>query len=303
MNIRLDIYIKIILVMAILVNCSNCGAEIYKSACFIKRSKNLFCGNECRVKYMKGKGTGEDNPNFGKKWDDERKKTQSEIIKSKVDDEYRLNCAKGMKGKEVKAETKEQRKKTMMEKYGKISSIKGVGHSIESKEKIGQKSRDKFTPEFKKKHYQTMVERGIWIEKLSKNPYHFYRDLSNWKCNVISFHVIGFEKAIELGFYNHKTNKEGLVRDHRYSRMSGFSELVFPEILRHPFNCEFVTLGDNTSKHYSKSINSNSITLNELFEGIKKYTQEYDEQQLCLEKIKQYEEGLRYEPNNYIEIY
>ena len=103
--------------MAILINCSNCGAEVYKSPCFLKKAKNLFCGNVCRVDFMKGRGTGKDNPNFGKKWNNERKESQSKIIKSKVDDEYRDKCSKGMKGKVVGKETKEKRRKTLIQKY------------------------------------------------------------------------------------------------------------------------------------------------------------------------------------------
>jgi hypothetical protein len=301
MNIKSDIYIKIILVMAILVNCSNCGAEIYKSACFIKRSKNLFCGNECKVKYMKGRGTGEDNPNFGKKWDDERKKVQSEIIKSKVDDEYRLNCARGMKGREVKTETKDQRKKTMLERYGRLSNTTKL--SDEAKTIIGKKSSEKFTDEFKAKQYEVMVERGLWVSREAKNPYHFYRSLANWNCNVLDFNVIGSDLFYEFGYFNINTNTKGMVRDHRFSRLSGFKNLVFPEILRHPFNCEFIQHGDNARKHHSKKINSDSVTIEELLEGIKEYNNAYSEQSICLEKIKQYESGLRYEAKDYIKIY
>lgn len=297
MSIKLDTYVKIFLFMAILVNCSNCGAEVYKSPCFVKKSKNLFCGNECRISFMKGSGTGEDNPNFGKKWDDERKKRQSEIIKSRVNDEYRSNCSKGKKGKVVDEKTKEKRRETLIEKYGKLSNNTKLSEEV--KKIIGKKSSEKFTKEFKDKQYKTMVERGIWIRKEEKDPYHFYRELSNWKCNVLAFDVKGSEKAMRFGFYNYKNNREGLVRDHRYSRLSGFKELIFPEILRHPFNCEFITLDDNARKHHSKKISSDSITIEELFEGIKTYSKNYEEQLICLEKIKQYEQGFRYNSKDY----
>jgi hypothetical protein len=287
--------------MAILVNCSNCGAEIYKSPCFLKRSKNLFCNNNCRVEYMKGKGTGEENPNFGKKWDSDRRKKQSDIIKSKVDDEYRLNCARGMKGREVKTETKIKRKETMMERYGRLSNILKL--SDEAKKKIGKKSSEKFTDEFKAKQYKTMVERGIWVPRENKDPYHFYRSISNWNCNVLDFDVIGTDLFYEFGYFHPNTNTKGVVRDHRFSRISGFENLVFPEILRHPFNCEFISHGDNARKHHSKKIKSDSITIDELFEGIKKYDKEYKEQLICLRKIEQYENGLRYEENDYLNIY
>jgi hypothetical protein len=289
--------------MAILVNCSNCGAEIYKSPCFLKRSKNLFCGNACRIKYSKGKMMCEKNPNFGKKWDDDRKTRQSEIIKSKVDNEYRLNCANGMKGKDVKEETKEKRKDTLMERYGKLSYIKGIGHSEETKRKIGKKSKEKFTDEFKRRYYETMVNKGLWVPRENKDPYHFYRYLSDWNYNVLDFDVIGSGLFYEFGYFHIKTNTKGVVRDHRFSRLSGFKNLIFPEILRHPFNCEFIFHRDNIKKHHSKKVNNDSITIDELFNGIKTYDREYKEQSICLEKIEQYENGLRYNPNDYLNIY
>jgi hypothetical protein len=289
--------------MAILVNCSNCGADIYKSPCFLKRSKNLFCGNECRVDFMKGKGTGKDNPNFGRKWDEDRKKRQSEIIKSKVDDKYRLNCAKGRKGKDVSEGTKQQRKKTMIERYGKLSAIQDIGHSYEAKDKIGKRSKEKFTDEFRKKFYVNMVEKGIWMQRESKDPYHFYRSLANWNYNVLDYDVIGSDLFYKFGFFHIKNNTKGMVRDHRFSRLSGFRNLIFPEIVRHPFNCEIIQHGDNSRKHHNKKISSDSITMEELFEGIKKYTKDYPEQLICLEKIKKYEQGFRYDPNDYLKNY
>jgi hypothetical protein len=287
--------------MAVLVKCDNCGNEIYKSPCHVKRNKYHYCSQECRVAGMKGKGVGSDNPNFGKKWDADRRERQSEIIKSKVDDEYRLKCAKGMSGSIVSEETKDRRKKTLLERYGKLSNTTIL--SEEAKSIIGKKSSEKFTDEFKAKQYKTMVERGIWLPRESKDPYHFYRSLANWNCNVLEYKVIGYELAIKLGFYNYKNNKSGLVRDHRFSRYSGFQLGVFPEIARHPFNCEFITLEENARKHHAKYIDSDSITIEQLSEGIKIYDKEYKEQSICLEKIKQYEKGLRYDANDYLKIY
>ena len=98
--------------MGIIVKCSNCGAEIEKSPCHIKRSKNSYCNNQCRSSHTGSLMKGENNPNFGKTWPSERKEKQSEIIKSRVDEEYRENCSKGMRGKGVSEETKKKRKET-----------------------------------------------------------------------------------------------------------------------------------------------------------------------------------------------
>lgn len=287
--------------MAILVNCSNCGAEIFKSPCFVKKSKNLFCGNECRIKHMKGRVCGEDNPNFGKKWGDEKKKLQSERTKSRVNDEFRLNCSKGMKGKKVSEETKNKRVETRFKKYGKFGP--DFMHTEESKSKIGKKSSEKFTDEFKEKYYANMVEKGLWLQRESKDPYHFYKSLANWNYNVLDHDVIGLDLFHKFGFFHIKNNTKGMVRDHRFSRLNGFKNLIFPEIIRHPFNCEIIQHGDNARKHHSKKINSDSITMSELFNGIKTYSKEYKEQQICLEKIKQYENGLRYDPKDYLRIH
>jgi hypothetical protein len=284
--------------MGIFVKCSNCGSEIEKSPCFIKRSKNLFCGNECRIKFMKGKGRGEDNPNFGKKWTDERKEKQSEIIKSKIDEEYRKNCSNGMKGKSVAEETKIKRKETRFRKYGKYNP--GFIMTEDIKKLIGEKSKEKFTPEFKKKQYDKMVEMGYWFKKEDLDPYYFYRELSNWKCNILDYNRNDIEKVNKIGFYNGKTNKKGLVRDHRFSRKSGFEMLVFPEIIRHPINCEFISHGENIRKSQSKEINGDSIDLDQLFDMIELFDLEYPEQTICLDKIKEYKSGKRYDSNPYI---
>lgn len=281
-----------------LVKCNNCGAEIKKSPCHVKRSKNFYCNNKCRIENIGETMKGENNPNFGRTWPVERKEKQSEIIKSRVDEEYRKNCSKGMKGRSVSEETIKKRKKTLFEKYGKEHL--GHRHTEESKILIGEKSREKFTEEFKTNFYQKMVEGGFWTAKEDLDPYKFYREISNWKCNVLNFEIIGKNKIKEFGFYNGKTNKNGLVRDHRFSRKSGFNLGVFPEILRHPVNCELIFHGDNIRKKQSKSINEDSLSLDNLVKLIKEFEGEYKEQNLCLEKIKEYEEGKRYERSSYI---
>lgn len=296
------------------VKCDNCDIEFKKYISPANPLKRFnYCNLKCKNSDSKwkligeanpnfGKSLiGENNPNFGKKWDDDRKARQSEIIKSKVDEEYRLNCAKGMSGVTVSDETKRMNRETRFKKYGKFRP--DFIMSEETKIKIGKKSSEKFTDEFKTKQYETMVERGIWIPRESKNPYHFYRSLANWNCNVLDYDVIGSDLFYKFGFFNIKTNTKGMVRDHRFSRLNGFKDLVFPEILRHPFNCEFIQHGDNARKHHSKKIDSDSITIDELFEGIKTYEKEYSEQSICLEKIKNYEKGLRYDMDDYLKIY
>jgi len=296
------------------INCDGCGKVFERYSPPSKPIKKLnYCSVKCKNSDSKWKLVGEANPNFGKslfgtdnanfgkRWSDDNRIRQSEMVKARVDEKFRLNCAKAMSGKTVSDETKKKRVDTRFKKYGKFGP--DLIHTVESKTKIGKKSSEKFTEEFKAKQYETMVDRGIWIPRENKDPYHFYRSLANWNCNVLDFGVIGSDLFYEFGYFHIKTNTKGMVRDHRFSRLNGFKNLVFPEILRHPFNCEFIQHGDNARKHHSKKISSDSITMEELFEGIKTYNKEYKEQSICLEKIKQYENGLRYDANDYLKIY
>ena len=88
-----------------------------------------------------------------------------------------------------------------------------------------------------------------------------------------------------------------------FSRRSGFNLLIFPEILRHPSNCKLIKHGANISKQQNKKIKSDSINIDELFNRIINYSIEYPEQSICLEKIKKYINGERYERNEYIQRY
>ena len=85
-----------------------------------------------------------------------------------------------------------------------------------------------------------------------------------------------------------------------FGRKSGFDKKVFPEILRHPGNCQLITHSNNIKK--SKSNNDCVITLENLFERILLWG-DYEEQELCLSLIEKYKNGERYKKENYIETY
>ena len=280
-----------------ILNCDFCKQDYLKyTPPSFKIKKNNFCSIKCKSLGMKGKFTGIDNPNFGNYWTEEQRNNQSDKIKSLVDDQYRLNSAKAMKGKTIDDDTKNKRKSTILERYGNFLSIH---HTDETKKLIGEKSKLKFTEEYKANHYEVMVNLGNWISREDKEPYHFYKMISNWNYNVFEYNVLGQDLYETFGYFNRK-NKDGVVRDHRFSRYSGFKLNVFPEILQHPFNCEMLKHSENIKKHHSKTINSDSITLNELFDGILNYDKLYKNQDICVALIQSYKDGERYNIINYL---
>jgi hypothetical protein len=172
----------------------------------------------------------------------------------------------------------------------------GTPHTKQSKIKIGEASSKKFTPEFKEKFRKKMEENGHWISLSDKDAWDIYKNISNWKVRM--FDLIDDEKQIQLlnehGVFNSWKNKKGIVRDHKYSRRSGFNNGVFPEILRHPCNCQLLTHADNTKKKSSRYIDADAITLNKLFELILNYKKDWTEQDLCVRLIQDYQNNKRW---------
>ena len=96
------------------------------------------------------------------------------------------------------------------------------------------------------------------------------------------------------GVFNYRTDTKGVVRDHIYSRKSGFLEGVFPEILRHPVNCQIILHAENIAKKSQRYVDKNDMTLEQSFENIKQYNKPWDEQEIVLQLIQDYENGKRY---------
>jgi len=89
--------------------------------------------------------------------------------------------------------------------------------------------------------------------------------------------------------FNSYTNISGVVRDHIYSRDAGFKNGVFPEILRHPCNCQIMLHKDNTIKGKQCG-----ITLDNLFTKILNFDKIWYEQSICIEYIVNYKQGKRW---------
>jgi hypothetical protein len=159
---------------------------------------------------------------------------------------------------------------------------------IITKKIISEKSSAKFTINYKKRIRKLREANGTCIPLTMVDDYLFYSCISNWIERMYDY--ITDHSQLDLlkkyGVRNVKTNVSGVVRDHIYSRKSGFINSVFPEILRHPCNCQLLTHKENIRKldHY---------TSYELFKNILTYNGTWKEQALCETLIKKYLDGER----------
>lgn len=230
---------------------------------------------------------GENNPNFGNSWSDEQRIKQGELIKSKVTDEYREKAGRANRG--VKFDSNRIQK---MHGHRDRSSYSRP-HTESAKEKIGIKSREKFTDEYKCRVRELLVKNGKAVPDSKKDDFVIYKSHAEWVHRM--WDLIDDQSLLEsVGIFNSYTNLNGCERDHKFSRMSGFSEGVFPEILRHPANCQLLTHSANSSKR-----EKSSITKEELFSAIRCYNKKWKEQELVLDLIVRYESGERFVANNY----
>ena len=273
--------------------CSWCHKEIYRYSHTIKKYAYHFCSKECQRKLYSIILSGERNGNYGHKWDQKLMNKVSKIVKLryKKNPELRKKCGAN-KGKKLPETSKKLR-----EFYKTHTGVfLGKKHSEKTKNIIGIKSRKKFTADYKKKQRTLFEEKGLWIKLSCKSDWEIYKKESNWKQKM--FDLVLDPQQLELlktyGVFNSYTNIKGVVRDHMYSRKSGFLNKVFPEILRHPANCQIITHADNARKGASKKISSDAITLSNLFERILAYKGHWDEQEIVEKKINDYKKGLRW---------
>lgn len=268
--------------------CLECKKDYYVKPAQQKRSK--YCSIKCKGSYQSKNKKGINNPNFGKKWNSDKKKQQSEIIKSKVDDDYRVKAGSANRGKKFSKELIEK-----MHRHRTFESYSRP-HTQDSKEKIGKKSKEKFTENYKQSYRKKMEEIGKWIPLDKKTDYEIYFKESDWIKSMFDELYIEYKDLIEShGIFNTHSNTKGVVRDHAFSRRSGFDLGVFPEILRHIENCQIILHSDNVKKNVSKNVESDSILLEELLDKIE-HTQynNWEEQEVCLAKIREYRNGKRW---------
>ena len=73
----------------------------------------------------------------------------------------------------------------------------------------------------------------------------------------------GFESLVKLGWYNSRSNLQGVAKDHMVSRNYGWTHSIDPYLISHPANCTILPQVENEQKS-SKC----SITVNELLERV-----------------------------------
>lgn len=282
------------------LTCMICGKQFerYKTHLFgfsEEKINEYTCSSKCKGEKLKITGVGENNPNYGKRWSDDKKKAQSELVKSKVDEEYRNKSGSANRGKKFSKERIER-----MHGHRTKESYSHP-HTEEQKIQIGIKSKEKFTPDYKKRIRKVMETRGNWIPLLQRDDYTLYRDkFANWIVRMFDIVEDPHNILQTYGIFNAKTNRKGVVRDHMFSRKSGFQNGVFPELLRHPANCQLLLHSDNVKKKKSRYNDADAFDLDELFYRVETYKKEWKEQDLCIQLISRYRQGERYQKETYI---
>lgn len=269
--------------------CVNCGVSFRRYRTQVSNPRAVFCSRQCQNKWQACRHCGSSNPNFGKRRTDEWKRRNRRIIRKAMDnEEVRWRCGAANRGKKFSKRRCENISK------GHIG-LPHRPHSEHTKRIIGAKSSSKFTPEYKARQRKTFERLGYWLPVEDKTDWQLYFSAAQWiermfdRCSLR-------EKALlnDVGVFNPHTNSKGVVRDHKYSRKSGFRNGVFPEILRHPCNCQIITHAANVAKKAGRYIDADNITLKQLFLSITQYGGAWREQQQCLKLIERYENGERW---------
>jgi hypothetical protein len=250
-----------------------------------------MCSRKCQGEYFKTSMIGENNPNFGKKWPDERRKAfsvktlaRSNEISKRVTEDWKENDKRRQKASEVAKRT-----------IGLYRREPGFTVSEETKILIGKKSSEKFTFEFKKSFRKTMEDNEHWIPLHLKTDKELYYKESSWVSGM--FDLVDDEKNLlkENGVFNNTLNTKGVVRDHIMGRIYGFRNGIFPELLRHPANCRIILHSENVSKgQKGKGRADTDISIEELFDLIINYKKEWFEQDKCVFLIEEYKNGKRW---------
>lgn len=109
-------------------------------------------------------------------------------------------------------------------------------------------------------YYETLSERELYYKKCD---FKFSESLYP--------KIKGYELLEKYGWYNQFKNWEnGVVKDHRISKIYGFNNNIDPYLISHPANCEFMLQKDNSIKKENCS-----LTIDELKQLVKEWNEKY----------------------------
>jgi hypothetical protein len=243
--------------------CKVCGAYVNAVTPGLLKTTKRTCSKECYVKLVKNNTSGKNNGNYRHGvYNEGRRCPKCGGHRSINSKEYCRKCSP---------------------QTGNDNGFYGKHHTQETLNIISKASREKFTPELHQSMRQKFEETGRWLPLSKKTPYRIYFAKCNFVKDVLEHLDPSDFNKIKDGFYN-ESNGENYVKDHKYSRWSGFNNNVPPIILRHPANCQILTKSQNMIK-----MSKNSLTLDELIAIIKAYKKTWYEQEKCLKEIKIYE--------------
>ena len=253
--------------------------------------KQKTCSKEC----MGLSQRGINNPNYGNLWTDEQKQKLSlynknigEIISERVREDWKNNKERRIKASNIMSTT-------MLQLYKNKPELWNKKHSDETKKLIGIKSSLKFTEEFKIAQRNIKELNGVWTPLKDLSDSQIYYKEANWISKMFDIVPNGLDIVKQHGIFNCKLNPNGVVRDHIVGRKVGFTLGVFPEILRHPCNCQIIAHKENISKgQKGKGRPDMDITIEELFTKIENYTDYWEEHNLVLSLIKKFKEGTKW---------
>jgi hypothetical protein len=290
------------------VNCAHCCKENIKQIYYTKHKpgKNYFCNRICKTNYQKNKtaeellgkekasefkeklsklNLGKNNPNYGNKLSLEQRQNMSKIKKKYYENNPSAKWVCGSSNRGIK--------------FSKERIEKCHGHRLKSsysrpmkehtKKIIGQYSKERMNSiEYKKIIREKMENAGYWIPLDQKNFYDLYNKEANWICSMYKF--VHVNNAIK--------NK---VRDHIIPRWVGYQLNVYPEILRHPINCQIISRSENTKKGFTdKQLNLDYWIkkLDELIFLIQNYDNYWIEQNTALICCNNYKNNIKYNLEN-----
>lgn len=270
-----------------LTPCTECGSLFDNP-----RRDKKFCSLKCKGNYQRYALLGENNPNFNKRWSNEKRKKLSEKTLKKGDEISKRVKKDWENNNDRRAKASELAKNTI----GKYTREKGsFSHTEDSKIAIGIKSKEKYTEEYKIKFRRIMEENGHWVPISMKTDKEIYYSESSWVVKMFDIVDEGNELLKEHGVFNAVNNTKGVVRNHILGRTYGFRHGIFPELLRHPANCRLVLHSENVSKgQRGKGRLDSEITIEDLFNKISDYKKSWFEQDKCISLIKEYKNGKRW---------